>query len=606
VTLINLRGFIDALPAPVPASGAIVKLQRWAGRAPAVLLDGPAVTFPAQVQIDAGNLSAAIDVPPTDGRYCIRWTIVARGIANLRPIYRYTAIPAGGPVDFADLIDVDPMTFQPSAGATAAWLAALIEVAQLADEAAERAAAAGTSAFQAGASAATALGHANDADASADDAAAEAAAATLARTGAEQAASQADFSASAAATAHAGAETAATLAGGAAVAATTAAADADADRIAAQTAAADADADRIAAQAAANLALTGQFSGTVVPGAGMDVNEATTPGVYRVSATAGAASPGLPAGYSAGILEVFNVVNVASVIQRFTPFGNGAPGAGMFIRRRNGGTGTGTGWNAWRFVASQRIDSPAGQPGAGIYTWDEIAGVERQLMPAGIDLGTTDLNAVTVAGVYIQPNGTRATTARNYPIALRGTVSVVAVSATEVLQRYTPSTGVTTGEWVRKLAGTTWSAWWFVAGQRVDQTAGRAIYAWDSLNGREQLIYGDTGWREVALENGWTGSLRVRRVGGLVELNGINLVAGAGQSIYTLGAGFAPSRIVPVIARPAVSTNPPVYGSVSTPSGVVSILTGYALHATSLSMSFTTLDPWPTVLPGTPVGSIPA
>ena len=129
MTTIRLRSLIDALPAPVPAD-TIIRAQRWAGHEPVVLLDGDAVTFPENVAVP---LTGSIDVPATDGRYCIRWTLnsPARGI---RPLIRYTSIPTGGPVDFADLVDVDPATFEPSDDVAAAWEAAVDDVSRIYDE----------------------------------------------------------------------------------------------------------------------------------------------------------------------------------------------------------------------------------------------------------------------------------------------------------------------------------------------------------------------------------------------------------------------------------------------------------------------------------------
>ncbi|MBZ4486279.1 pyocin knob domain-containing protein [Microbacterium sp. cx-55] len=498
MTLINLRGLIDALPAPAPIDAATVRIQRWSGHAPAVIIDGPGVTFPANVAVTiaSGLPDETIDVPPTDGRYCIRWTITAP-LRGLAPVYRYTSIPPAGPVDFADLIDVDPTTFAPSGTATAAWLATLREVAQLADEVATDAAAAGTSAFNAGASAAAALGHANAADAARDAAVTARTAAQTARTGAEGARDESVTARTAAQTAKTGAEgardesvTARTAAQTAKTGAEGARDESVTARTAAQTAKTGADAARAAAEAARDLALAGQFLGANVAAA-VDANTLTTPGVFRFGSAVAAASTNLPVP-RAGLLEVHNINGGGTPLQRFTEYG--ATQRGIYIRWASAG-----GWGAWRFIASQRVD----------------------------------------------------------------------------------------------------------------QTAGRAIYTWDDLNNREQLIYGDTGWRDISADliNGWSGTAQLRRVGALVELkfNGLDPSAQTSATALQLAAGFRPGG---TNERPLLhtATTPATVYRMSITGGSSASSINAAANAGLLygSGTFMTSDTWPTVLPGTAVGSIPA
>ena len=74
----------------------------------------------------------------------------------------------------------------------------------------------------------------------------------------------------------------------------------------------------------------------------------------------------------------------------------------------------------------------------------------------------------------------------------------------------------------RTYSGNIWSDWIIYASQRIDNTAGRVIYTWDETAGREQLIYGDTGWRVITGEllNGFTGTLQIRRLNDRVSLRG--------------------------------------------------------------------------------------
>ena len=62
----------------------------------------------------------------------------------------------------------------------------------------------------------------------------------------------------------------------------------------------------------------------------------------------------------------------------------------------------------------------------------------------------------------------------------------------------------------------TGAAWIAIQGSYADESVGRRIFTWDQTNGRWQMTYGDTGWRNVngSLLNGWgagTG-LHVRRI----------------------------------------------------------------------------------------------
>ncbi|WP_295837387.1 pyocin knob domain-containing protein [uncultured Microbacterium sp.] len=240
----------------------------------------------------------------------------------------------------------------------------------------------------------------------------------------------------------------------------------------------------------------------------------------------------------------------------------------------------------------------------------------RDLALAGQFLGTaltsaTDLNAITTPGVYRCPSGAFATSANNYPAA--GVAGVLTVTqwggVGQVVQRYTPypSTGtpnIIVGEWIRAYRGSAFSAWRFMASQRIDQTAGRAIYTLDDVNGREQLIYGDTGSRNVTalLSAEWTGSAYLRRVGQTVSVNvnaGSSAAVPANTTILTLPSGFRPDGTInKIIAGGNVQ-----HGVVTDGNGITRADT--ALTALRWYFSFTTSDPWPTSLPGTAAGSIP-
>ncbi|MGP6170634.1 hypothetical protein ACTU6V_05435 [Microbacterium sp. A204] len=114
------------------------------------------------------------------------------------------------------------------------------------------------------------------------------------------------------------------------------------------------------------------------------------------------------------------------------------------------------------------------------------------------------------------------------------------------------------------------------------------------------ILYGDTAWRELVLGNEWTGSVRVRRIGSAVDLVATGLVAGTSTLVVSAGTGFRPQQNVPVMGRPANLTLPPQYGQVTWQSAYLSLPRDVAFNAQTLQASYSTLDAWPTTLPGTP------
>lgn len=241
--------------------------------------------------------------------------------------------------------------------------------------------------------------------------------------------------------------------------------------------------------------------------------------------------------------------------------------------------------------------------------------------PGGITVGTllstNNLNTITTAGVYRQDTGANATLGNNYPLA--GATGILYVDdrlsgGTSVMQTWYPFTGGSGVQprrfYKRYLVPTgIWGTWECYAAHRVDEAAGRAIYAWDELNVREQLIYGDTGIRRVEglFVNGWTCAIAsLRRVGQVVTL-GLYSINPAGQTAanaFTLplgfGQGYGGSIGMPVQAGGGVN-----YVQLSSvrellPPTAVSSCTGF-IHV----LTWTTTDSWPTTLPGTASGTIP-
>lgn len=118
-----------------------------------------------------------------------------------------------------------------------------------------------------------------------------------------------------------------------------------------------------------------------------------------------------------------------------------------------------------------------------------------------------------------------------------------------------------------------------------------------SVGGRE---IGDTGWRNVSslLENGWTGTIRIRRHGYVVEMQIAPIVATSATSDTFLtqtllgGTGFRPKDGVGW--QSIVSNTSAYFRQVSGLLEVVNRATG-TYYGTFV---WTTTDSWPTSLPG--------
>ncbi|AZS11108.1 hypothetical protein SEA_WAWA_1 [Arthrobacter phage Wawa] len=237
---------------------------------------------------------------------------------------------------------------------------------------------------------------------------------------------------------------------------------------------------------------------------------------------------------------------------------------------------------------------------------------------AATDLGTTDLNLVITAGLYRVTQGANATTALNYPITSNATavMQVYMVSSTNVVQQleFILSTHSTRGFWQRSTSngGTTWGPWRFFTSQRVDVSAGRAIYTWDDVNAREQLIQADTGSREISAYldvTKWVaGNIKIRRVGYEVELRayGLDNVAGLVGSVGILNAGlpagFRNQHTVAGFAQIGANSGQVITAFGATQVTIVGVVDGAICGFTA---KWQTTDPWPTSLPGNADGAIP-
>lgn len=147
----------------------------------------------------------------------------------------------------------------------------------------------------------------------------------------------------------------------------------------------------------------------------------------------------------------------------------------------------------------------------------------------------------------------------------------------------------------------------------VSNVGGRSATFYDTVNARQQLFYGDTGWRDISalLVNGWTGTVRIRRTLYDVTLQIVTLSGAAATSgtFLTAPAGFQLGSASLGNFRGFVFQNntPIVMRGVNISGAGALAITQYSTADNQLLGSFQwdTLEAWPTVLPGTGVGTIP-
>lgn len=250
--------------------------------------------------------------------------------------------------------------------------------------------------------------------------------------------------------------------------------------------------------------------------------------------------------------------------------------------------------------------------------------------PNGGSLGDIDLNTLKTHGIYRQGATARATLANNYPTA--NSLWIVEVfplpweygNATVQKLTAVASSADMRGIYQRRLsaeATNTWTTWRFIPSQRIDNTAGRAIYTWDDTQNRETLVKGDTGWRMV-IEAGDIPSMPnliayIRRVGSTVHFHTAETISGGTASgatiLHSAVSGFRPTilrgsaptiSVVPVAdASASFVPNASLYLSAISPFNITMKAVAGARHYAQLI--YTTNDPWPTVLPGVAAGAIP-
>ncbi|UUG69269.1 hypothetical protein SEA_SCIENCEWIZSAM_25 [Arthrobacter phage ScienceWizSam] len=233
--------------------------------------------------------------------------------------------------------------------------------------------------------------------------------------------------------------------------------------------------------------------------------------------------------------------------------------------------------------------------------------------PGGFTLGTPldntvntgtgkyDLNDVLTNGIYRLTATVDNLLARNYPRNYdTGILEVFErVPGQTVIQVWHTLNQTARMRFERTYVTGTWSPWRLYTSTRVDQTAGRSMYVFDDINNREQLIWGDTGWRNIS-QSPETNTTFMRRIGSMVQLQFTNHACPGGNYVFPLQipAGFRPSITLEAPYRQGAMAygNTKMVGLSS--SGNITFW-GSLLDTVSTSAVFMTSDPWPTTLPGT-------
>lgn len=143
----------------------------------------------------------------------------------------------------------------------------------------------------------------------------------------------------------------------------------------------------------------------------------------------------------------------------------------------------------------------------------------------------------------------------------------------------------------------------------VSEAAGRTVSVWDFLNNREQLIYGDTGARNItSLFTGLVGgSVIIRRTAQSVEVDfqAVMLPNGSSIGFVDLGAaipaGFRPPRSKDFNIPARTSAESSTIGSARfDETGKAYIYRYTDGEFIRVSAVWMTNEPWPTSLPGSP------
>ena len=612
--------------------------QRTAEGARVPIVDGGRVVLePTRLIVVEGDpdeivIPARITVPLVDGRVDVPmdatgvawcWRIVVRG-ARRDPLQEgyYTIPESATPLDYpTDLVEVDPKTFAPAESAVPAWEAA-VEAVQGREEAAALAAtqaagsassaaasaqSAANSASSASGSAGTATTKATEAGTSATNAASSASAANLSATNADASKTAAAGSATSAADSASQAASSAGASSTKATEATNSAASAAISAATASTKASEATSSASAASASATAAASSAATASAA--------QAATEAVDITVGTVTTGAPGTPA--AAAILGTAPTFTLDLTI----PEGEqGDPGP---VNSLSIGTVT-TGAAGSSASASITGTAPEQTLNLTLPKGDAGGIVNPSLLPNGgsIDDLASGLYHAQYAGSI----------ANGYPV--EGFIGYLMVGSRSSSYRfqvaYSAQSDSRGAVWVRVRANsTTWHPWVLQhstgavgggdltgtgmpngvvsapPGSYYTDTAGtNGAWRWLKKSGTGntgwECIVGDTGWRNLSsiAVNSWVGTMRVRRIGSACSLLLDYVRSGTAVEVLTLPEGF----------RPPANIKTSVIGGGATQSIYLSasgVLTKQNIAHSGPNgggeiWDWSTNDPWPTTLPGTP------
>lgn len=139
-----------------------------------------------------------------------------------------------------------------------------------------------------------------------------------------------------------------------------------------------------------------------------------------------------------------------------------------------------------------------------------------------------------------------------------------------------------------------------------DQTAGRTVKAWDYLNQREQIIYGDTGSRDISalIPDRISGEMRISREGGTVTLVINDLIVAEQGTTWVYWVGLIPTGFRYGALGYGYMPLSPNASSDSAGGTRIDRFGNFYIYNMAGGkrargiISWRTSDPWPTVLPG--------
>jgi len=128
MTVINLDPKVTALgPEGWTAATVFLYATPWAGRKEAARADGADLILPERI-VTQHSANTILQLTPNDLKWC--WKITVESADQGYSLTRYVNVPAGTPIDWEDLVDVDPLTMlvNPSLTAVQALLTQIEEL----------------------------------------------------------------------------------------------------------------------------------------------------------------------------------------------------------------------------------------------------------------------------------------------------------------------------------------------------------------------------------------------------------------------------------------------------------------------------------------------